>query len=96
MRFDASRADNTRPVPNGSKIQRTDLDSTTPETLPKPRRNLRPNPIDAEGNSTFPEPILARNASRNSWGWYVMERDGFRKPNRFGYARDGYGLCLTP
>ncbi len=26
------------------------------------------------------------------WGWYVIERDGFRKPNRFGYAPDGYIL----
>jgi hypothetical protein len=27
-----------------------------------------------------------------SWGWYVIERDGFQKPNRFGYAPDGYNL----
>lgn len=29
-----------------------------------------------------------------SWGWYVIERDGFYKPNRFGYAPDGYILKL--
>jgi len=29
-----------------------------------------------------------------SWGWYVIERDGFRKPNRFGYAPDGYILHI--
>jgi hypothetical protein len=29
-----------------------------------------------------------------SWGWYVIERDGFQKPNRFGYAPDGYSLQL--
>jgi len=29
-----------------------------------------------------------------SWGWYVMERDGFRKPNQFGYAADGYSLQI--
>jgi hypothetical protein len=29
-----------------------------------------------------------------SWGWYVVERDGFRKPNRFGYAPDGYILQI--
>jgi hypothetical protein len=28
------------------------------------------------------------------WGWYVIERDGFRKPNRFGYAPDGYILHI--
>jgi hypothetical protein len=29
-----------------------------------------------------------------SWGWYVFERDEFRKPNRFGYAPDGYSLQI--
>jgi hypothetical protein len=26
------------------------------------------------------------------WGWQVLEREGFEKPNRFGYAPDGYVL----
>jgi hypothetical protein len=30
-----------------------------------------------------------------SWGWYVFERDDFHKPNRFGYAPDGYGLQIV-
>jgi len=29
-----------------------------------------------------------------SWGWYVIERDGFRKPNRFAYAPDGYRIQI--
>jgi hypothetical protein len=29
-----------------------------------------------------------------SWGWYVFERDDFRKPNRFGYSPDGYSLQI--
>jgi len=29
------------------------------------------------------------------WGWYVMERDGFRKPNQFGYGPDGYRLQIV-
>jgi hypothetical protein len=29
-----------------------------------------------------------------SWGWYVIERDGFRKPNRFGYSPNGYILQI--
>ncbi|HME79603.1 MAG TPA: hypothetical protein VKI00_29255 [Mycobacterium sp.] len=29
------------------------------------------------------------------WGWYVRERDGFGKPNRFGYAPDGYSLQIV-
>lgn len=28
------------------------------------------------------------------WGWRVTERDGFDKPNRFGYAPDGYWLRI--
>jgi hypothetical protein len=30
-----------------------------------------------------------------SWGWYVIERDGFRKPNQFGYSADGYRLQIV-
>jgi hypothetical protein len=29
------------------------------------------------------------------WGWRVRERDGFGKPNRFGYAPDGYSLQIV-
>lgn len=29
-----------------------------------------------------------------SWGWYVYERDGFRKPNQFGFGPDGYRLRI--
>ena len=29
-----------------------------------------------------------------SWGWYVYERDGFTKPNQFGYGPDGYRLQI--
>ncbi|WP_193047402.1 hypothetical protein [Mycolicibacterium baixiangningiae] len=29
-----------------------------------------------------------------SWGWQVLERNGFDKPNRFGYAPDGYILQI--
>ncbi|MCV7419319.1 hypothetical protein H7K45_02085 [Mycobacterium yunnanensis] len=30
-----------------------------------------------------------------SWGWHVVERDGFRKPNQFGYGPDGYALQVV-
>jgi hypothetical protein len=30
-----------------------------------------------------------------SWGWHVIERDGFRKPNQFGYSQDGYKLQIV-
>lgn len=30
-----------------------------------------------------------------SWGWYVRERGGSAKPNRFGYAPDGYSLHIV-
>lgn len=29
-----------------------------------------------------------------SWGWRVEERDGFHKPNQFGYGPDGYRLQI--
>ena len=29
------------------------------------------------------------------WGWYVYERDGFRKPNQFGYGPDGYRMQIV-
>jgi hypothetical protein len=29
------------------------------------------------------------------WGWQVIERDGYDKPNRFGYSPDGYVLQIT-
>ena len=29
-----------------------------------------------------------------SWRWYIYERDGFRKPNQFGYSPDGYRLRI--
>jgi len=42
-----------------------------------------------------PVGIVARLGDAwKSWGWYVVERDGFRKPNRFGYAPDGYILQI--
>ena len=28
------------------------------------------------------------------WGWYVVERDDFDKPNQFGYGPDGYRLQI--
>jgi hypothetical protein len=47
--------------------------------------------------NTDPDAVIGQTGDIwKSWGWYVMERDGFREPNRFGYARDGYSLCLTP
>ncbi|SKS82965.1 Uncharacterised protein [Mycobacteroides abscessus subsp. massiliense] len=30
-----------------------------------------------------------------SLGWQVIEKDGFPKPNRFGYPPDGYSLQIT-
>ena len=29
------------------------------------------------------------------WGWQVHERDGFRRPNRFGYGPHGYRLQIV-
>ncbi len=42
-----------------------------------------------------PEALIAAAGELwSSWGMQVMERDGFEKPNRFGYSPDGYRLQL--
>lgn len=63
-----------------------------PDTAPVSFSNLGnvrvPNGIE-------PESVIARvGEAWRAWGWYVFERDGFRKPNMFGYASDGYRLQI--
>ncbi len=42
-----------------------------------------------------PKALIAKVADTwRSWGWYVFERDGFNKPNQFGYGPDGYRLQI--
>jgi hypothetical protein len=44
---------------------------------------------------TDPSALIAKTGEVwKSWGWFVFERDGFYKPNRFGYAPDGYSLQI--
>jgi hypothetical protein len=44
---------------------------------------------------TSPDPVIATAGDTwKSWGWYVIERDGFYKPNRFGYGPDGFRLQI--
>ena len=38
--------------------------------------------------------ITAVGDTWRRWGWYVVERDGFDKPNQFGYGPDGYRLQI--
>lgn len=52
--------------------------------------DLKPPP------GTDPVAIVAKTGDIwKSWGWYVFERDGFNKPNRSGYAPDGYRLQIV-
>ncbi len=45
---------------------------------------------------TSPDAVIAQTGDTwKRWGWYVIERDGFFKPNRFGYGPDGYRLQIT-
>jgi hypothetical protein len=39
--------------------------------------------------------IASASAIWKKWGWYVLERDGFYKPNQFGYGPDDYRLQIT-
>ena len=44
---------------------------------------------------TSPDIVIAKAGDTwKSWGWYVIERDAFYKPNRFGYGPDGYRLQI--
>jgi hypothetical protein len=44
---------------------------------------------------TSPDAVITRvGEAWRGWGWYVVERDGFYKPNRFGYGPDGYRLQI--
>ncbi|BBZ67198.1 hypothetical protein MINS_26270 [Mycolicibacterium insubricum] len=38
--------------------------------------------------------VEAAGKAWQSWGMRVLERDEFRKPNRFGYPADGYSLQI--
>jgi hypothetical protein len=61
------------------------------------RRGLNLAPLDRSllcGND--PNDVIAKIGKIGdiwkSWGWYVIERDGFQKPYRVGYAPDGYSF----
>lgn len=44
--------------------------------------------------SDFDTVITQTGDTWKQWGWQVIERDGFERPNRFGYTPDGYVLHL--
>ncbi|WP_445169309.1 hypothetical protein ACTXG7_08310 [Mycolicibacterium sp. Dal123E01] len=46
-------------------------------------------------NTDNAELIQAFGDVWRGWGWSVYERDGFRKPNLFGFGPDGYQLRLV-
>ncbi len=59
-----------------------------------------PMELATNGDMTLPpgidsEALIAKTGDVwKSWGWFVYERDGFYKPNRFGYSPDGYILQI--
>lgn len=69
-----------------------DDNATDPKTAPVAFETI--------GNLTVPgSPDIATVIRKvgdtwRSWGWYVFERDGFGKPNLFGYGPDGYHLHI--
>jgi hypothetical protein len=66
-----------------------DVTSGTPPQEFSTVGDLKPPP------GTDLEAIVAKAGDIwKSWGWFVYERDGFYKPNRFGYAPDGYSLSI--
>jgi hypothetical protein len=60
-----------------------------------------PMNLGTAGDITFPAGnglramIVMTGDTSRSWGWYVYQRDGFEKPDQFGYAPDGYHLQIV-
>lgn len=59
-----------------------------------PRRFDTIGELKAPTGSEAADLIAKVGETWSSWGWYVVERDGFTKPNRFGYGPDGYRLQI--
>lgn len=84
--------DATRYAGVGSGNLGCDDDATGPDA---------PTQFGATGDLTLPagtDPATAITTTGDvwrGWGWHVFERDGFRKPNRFGYGPDGYRLQIV-
>lgn len=59
-----------------------------------------PNNFTTIGDLKLPDGISSDSVIAQAcevwkhWGWYVIERDGFYKPNQFGYGPDGYRLKI--
>lgn len=51
--------------------------------------------VEPPEGSDFAALIIETGELWKSWGWQVLERNGFDKPNRFGYAPDGYVLQIS-
>lgn len=69
-----------------------DDNATTPAS---PQRFHTIGDLALPGNTDWNAVITNTGDIWKSWGWYVYERDGFYKPNRFGYAPDGYSLQIV-
>jgi hypothetical protein len=66
-----------------------DVETGTPPVALTTIGDLKPPP-GTDANS-----LIAKTGEVwKGWGWYVIERDDFRKPNRFGYGPDGYSLQI--
>jgi len=50
--------------------------------------------VEVPGGMDPAELIAKVGEAWRSWGWHVIERDPFRKPNQFGYGPDGYRLQI--
>lgn len=82
--FDDSR------YPGSGKTPCTDQSTgTPPNEYADKRQAIFPPGTNAEAMITKMGQIWT------SWGWQVGERDGFRKPNQFGYGPDGYAIQVV-
>lgn len=83
--------DGSRYLGPGTTPYCDDNDSSSPTA---PRRFDTIGEVKLPPGSESVDLVAKVGDTWRSWGWYVVERDGFTKPNRFGYAPDGYRLQI--
>ncbi len=68
-------------------------DTSSDSTAPIRFHTVGELKIPHEAEST--DAIRTAGQIWQDWGWQVVERDGFRTPNRFGNSPDGYRLQIV-
>ena len=84
-------------MPRATAAPVTTAGATTTRQTPRiTRRDSTPLATSCSRRGPTSTPwFAALETSGGAWGWYVYERDGFREPNEFGYAPEGYRMQIV-